>query len=81
MKKYNEAMIDYQVHRMLETDAVPAECDICKETSVFVELQDTTYRNHGAEQINLVPLCIHCYYHMVVIPMDDLWADYYCGIM
>jgi len=81
MSNYNKEIIDYQMHRLLQTDIVPAECDLCEETSVFVELHDTTYRNYGTEQIHLVPLCIHCYYHAVVIPMDDLWTDYYAAIL
>ncbi len=54
-------------------------CDYCKQESIYVRLQDTTYRNMGAKHPCWSPLCIECYINYIVKPMDELWDDYNAG--
>ena len=82
-RNYEQEIIEYCIDRMLHVDVQLMECDQCKEYSRFVELHDITYRNYSESGLkpNLVPLCYHCYIYTVVVPMDDLWADYYSGLL
>lgn len=58
---------------------IEGTCDHCKETNLYVREFDITYRNQGAKEPHMLPLCIGCYKEYIVDPMDDLWADYNAG--
>ena len=65
----------------LLTNSAPRQCSYCKEHSLFVTDVDLNYRNLSAKEENIHAMCPCCYIEFVVRPMDDLWADYYSGLL
>jgi 23S rRNA G2069 N7-methylase RlmK/C1962 C5-methylase RlmI len=80
-KQYDQDVFDWKMERTLMSPTPEElECDHCKETSIYVDHFDTSYR-HANMEPNLIPLCIDCYTEFIVVPMDDQWADYYSGLL
>ena len=81
MSKHDTHIFDWKMERTLMNPAPEEEiCDYCKETSIYVDMFDISYR-HANMEPHLMPLCIECYIEFIVEPMDDQWADYYSSVM
>lgn len=78
---HSKDMFDWKMERtLMDPQPEERECEHCKEKSIYVDEFDAGYR-HAQMDYTPVIMCIDCYVDLIVIPMDDLWADYYAGCL